>query len=47
MLGESGNAYFHTDVYDDQERERRQFVLGLYELLKNDGVTLQCACKRP
>ena len=38
----SGNAYFHLDVYDDQERERRQFVLGLYELLKNDGVTLQC-----
>ena len=43
QLGESGNAYFHADVYDDQARERRQLVLGLYELIKNDSVALQGA----
>jgi hypothetical protein len=41
VLGQSGNAYFHTDVYDDQERERRLFILGLYALLRNDSVALQ------
>jgi hypothetical protein len=47
VLGQSGNAYFHTDVYDDQERERRLFILGLYALLRNDSVVLQgnvCVC---